>query len=439
VEWSDWSPDGTNLLVVRTVGNENRIEYPLGKVIYKVAGRWISHPRISRDGKRIAFCEHGLRGDDRGSVTIIDSDGGGTAKSFGSFSSLYGLAWSPKGDEVWFTADPTTTTIARRLMAVTMSGAFRLLAAAPGDLTLHDVSADGTAIIAIDDRERKIFFSGSPGTGSQATGSQVEDRELTWLDRAVLLALSLDGKQVLFTEAGKGGGSLGTIFLRKTDGTAAVRLGEGYASALSPDQKWVLAFTETNPRRRWLIPTGAGEVTELKVPGVENIIAQGFAADSRRVVLQANEPGHPPREYLFDPASNQLQPLTPEGVRGVFAAVTPDGKFLVARGEKGPPELVPVELGSSPRELKGWLDKDRPIQITADGTALFVANFNGMTASIYRLRLDNGTRQLIKTLEMHDPAGGFGITRVVTTPDGLQFAYNTLRQLSELYLLQGLN
>jgi eukaryotic-like serine/threonine-protein kinase len=32
VEWSDWSPDGSNLLVVRTVDNENRIEYPAGKV-----------------------------------------------------------------------------------------------------------------------------------------------------------------------------------------------------------------------------------------------------------------------------------------------------------------------------------------------------------------------------------------------------------------------
>jgi len=32
VEWSDWSPDGSNLLVVRTVSNENRIEYPADKV-----------------------------------------------------------------------------------------------------------------------------------------------------------------------------------------------------------------------------------------------------------------------------------------------------------------------------------------------------------------------------------------------------------------------
>lgn len=37
------------------------------------------------------------------------------------------------------------------------------------------------------------------------------------------------------------------IFLRKTDGTAAVRLGEGYAVALSPDQKWVLALTPSDP------------------------------------------------------------------------------------------------------------------------------------------------------------------------------------------------
>jgi len=427
VEWSDWSPDGSSLLVVRTVDNENRIEYPAGKVVYKVSAPvWISHPRISRDGKRIAFCEHGRRGDDRGSITIIDSDGG-NAKSLGNFSSLYGLAWAPKNDEVWFTADPTTTTIARRLMGVKLSGTFRLLAAAPGDLTLHDVSADGTAIIAIDDRERKIFFSASPGT---------EDRELTWLDRAVLVDMSPDGKQVVFHEGGKGGGSLGTIFLRKTDGAAAVRLGEGYAIALSPDQKWVLAVTETNPRRRWLIPTGAGEVTELKLAGIENIVPLGFAADSRRVVVMANEPGHHARDYMFDPDSGKLQPLTPEGVRGF---VTADGKFLIARGDKGPPQILPVEGGSPARELKGVQENDRAIQVTADGSTIYVANYNGMTAAIYRLRVDNGTRQLVKTLEMHDPAGGFGITRVVTTPDGQYFAYNTLRQLSELYLLQGLN
>jgi eukaryotic-like serine/threonine-protein kinase len=428
VEWSDWSPDGSNLLVVRTVGNENRIEYPVGKVVYKVAvPAWISNPRISRDGKRIAFCEHPQRGDDRGSIIIIDSDGGGKASSFGNFASLYGLAWSPKDDEVWFTADPAVTTIARRLMAVRSSGAFRLLAAAPGDLTLHDVSPEGTAIITIDDRERKIFFSDS---------KDIQERDLTWLDRAVVVALSPDGKQVLFHEGGKGGGSLGTIFLRKTDGAAAVRLGEGYGNALSPDQKWVLATTPSNPPRHLLIPTGAGEVTELNPAGIENVVPVGFAADSHRIVVIANEPRHQTRDYLFDPTTGKLQPLSPEGVRG---PVTPDGKFLAVRGNGPNPQLISVDGGSPIRELKGLQDKDRPIQITADGNDIFVANYNGLSAAIFRIHLDNGDRKLVKTLEMRDPTGGFGVIRVLTTPDGQYFAYGTLRQLSELYLLQGLN
>lgn len=427
VEWSDWSPDASSLLVVRTVDNENRIEYPAGKVVYRATvPAWISHPRLSRDGKRIAFCQHPVRGDDRGMITIISSDGSGNPKSYGDFSSLYGLAWSPRDDEVWFTADPTVTTIARRLMAVSMSGAFRLLAAAPGDLTLHDVSADGTAVIAIDDRERKIFF----------TDSKTPERELTWLDRAVLAAFSEDGKLVVFHEGGKGGGSHGTIFIRKTDGSAAVRLGEGYATALSPDQKWVLETVPMTPPRFALIPTGAGEVVELKPSGIENVTPLGFAADSRRVILLANEPGHKIRVYLFDPASAKLQPLTPEGTRGV---VTPDGKFLLVRSDKPLPDLISMESGLPIREIKGVQPNDRALQVSDDGKVALVANLNGMTATVYRLHLDTGARQLVRTLEMHDPTGGFGVTRVLTTPDGQSFTFNTLRDLSELYLLQGLN
>jgi Tol biopolymer transport system component len=389
---------------------------------------WISHPRISRDGKRIAFCRHPRRGDDRGSIVIIDAGGKGQTKTFGNFSSIFGLAWSPKNDEVWFTADPTTTTIARRLLAVSLSGDIRLLAAAPGELTLHDVSPDGTVIVAIDDRERKIFF---------VDAKDDQEKDLSWLDRAVLVALSADGKQLLFHEGGKGGGPVGTIFLRNTDGPSAVRLGEGYAISLSPDQKWVLAFQETNPGRALLIPTGAGEVKDVNPAGVEAPTAQGFAADSRHLVVIANELGHQPRTYLYDPDSKQLQPLTPEGVRG---RVTPDGKFLGVRVGNNAPQLIPLGSQAPVQEIKGLDDKDVPLQTTGDGKSMFVAHgLGGLTAEIYRVDLVTGRRQLIKTLTMHDPSGGYGITKVVTTPDGRYFAYNTLRQLSELYLLQGVH
>lgn len=116
-----------------------------------------------------------------------------------------------------------------------------------------------------------------------------------------------------FTKAEKEEGRSARFFLRKTDGSVAVRLGEGYGQSLSPDQKWALATTPTNPPRFLLIPTGAGEVPELKPTGIENVLPVGFAADSRRIVVIANEPGHQARDYLFDPTSGKLQPLTPKG------------------------------------------------------------------------------------------------------------------------------
>src|SRR5579872_3224034 len=427
VEWSDWSPDGAQLLVVRTVGNENQLEYPAGNVVFKVdVPSWISHPRISRDGKHIAFCQHPRRGDDRGSVVMIDADGKGKPRSFGNFPSLYGLAWAPQDKEVWFSADPTAAAIDRRLMAVTPAGAMRMLAAAPGDMLLHDVAPDGSAIVSIEDRQRKIFF---------ANAKDNEERELTWLDRAVLVTLSPDGKQVVFHEGGKGGGSLGLIFLRQTDGTSAVRLGEGYAIALSPDQKWVLAIQEANPRRFLLIPTGAGESKEIHPSGVENFTVQGFALDSSHLLVIGNEPGHGRRDFVYDVDSKQLHPVTPEGTAGPS---TPDGKYIAVRNEKNIPVLMPVDGHSPAIEIKGVQGKDRPVQTSADGRSVFVFD-PGMTAEVYRIDRDTGRRQLIKTLVMRDPAGGFGITLVLVTPDGQYFAYNTLRQLSELYLLQGVH
>ncbi len=44
VEWADWSPDGNSLAVVRNVGGRDRLEFPIGKVLYETSGGWISYP-----------------------------------------------------------------------------------------------------------------------------------------------------------------------------------------------------------------------------------------------------------------------------------------------------------------------------------------------------------------------------------------------------------
>lgn len=130
-----------------------------------------------------------------------------------------------------------------------------------------------------------------------------------------------------------------------------------------------------------------------------------------------------------------MQPLTPEGVNGVLSQ---NGKFLGVRNEKNV-QLVPLDGHSPPIDIKGLQEKDRPMQMSDDGKSIFVAGYLGLTAEIYRIDLGTGTRQLVKTLTMRDPTGGFGITRVAITPDAQYFAYNTLRQLSELYVLEGVH
>jgi serine/threonine protein kinase len=54
VQWADWSPDGKQLAIVRDLNGKNRLEFPIGTVIRETPG-WISHPRVSPDGERVAF------------------------------------------------------------------------------------------------------------------------------------------------------------------------------------------------------------------------------------------------------------------------------------------------------------------------------------------------------------------------------------------------
>jgi hypothetical protein len=74
VQWADWAPDGTSLAVVRDYNGQNRLEYPIGKVLYETGG-WISHPRFSPQGDKIAFLDHPVQGDDSGSLAVVDLQG----------------------------------------------------------------------------------------------------------------------------------------------------------------------------------------------------------------------------------------------------------------------------------------------------------------------------------------------------------------------------
>jgi Tol biopolymer transport system component len=433
VQWADWAPDGSNLAVVRDVGGRNRLEYPIGKVLYETGG-WISHPRLSPKGDMVAFLDHPLQGDDSGSVAIVDLSGN-KKKISGDWYSCQGLAWSADGKEVWFTA--TETGLDRDLSAVTLSGEKRLVARMPGTLMLFDIFRDGRILLGRASWRRELM-------GTSANGGK--DLDLSWLDYSYPADLSDDGKTVLFDEEGVGGGArygktqelTYSVYIRSTDGSAAVRLGEGSAEALSPDQKWVIAQIPGSPAQFRLLPTKAGEAQPLTNDAINHNGAR-WMPDGKKFVFSGNEPGRGGRLYVQDVAGGQPIPIAPEGVNGTAFAVSPDGQTVAAIGADLKGYLYPTSGHGDPRLIAGLESGDLPTSWSQDGHALFVYQTGEVPAKIYRLDLATGKRSLWKQLVPGDAAGVATIGPILVTPDGKTFVYGFHRTLADLYLVEGLN
>ncbi|MGA3088267.1 MAG: hypothetical protein ABSD75_06620 [Terriglobales bacterium] len=128
VRQADWSPDGSQLAIIREVGGKDRLEYPIVKVLRQVSG-YMSDVRISPRGDRIAYFEHPRKWDDRGSVNIVDLAGNNVVLSDGYWSER-GLAWSPDGREILFSASQSGG--AFTIYGITPAGKRRIAYQAPG-------------------------------------------------------------------------------------------------------------------------------------------------------------------------------------------------------------------------------------------------------------------------------------------------------------------
>ena len=266
VEWADWAPDGKALAVSLRGAGKSRIEYPVGKSVYETSG-WVSHLRVSPDGELVAFDDHPTPGDDGGSIAVVDRSGKKRTLSQ-SFASAQGLAWGADG-RIWFTA--TEVGGNRALYVTTLSGKAALRAAVPGCLTLQDISREGRMLVTRDTL-RSEMVGLAPG--------ETKERDMTWLDWTLGAAIAADGRTILFSETGEGGGAGYSVYIRKTDGSPAVRLGEGGARDLSLDGEWALAIQRTSSDPRLVAyPTRAGEMKVFKTDGLRVF---GAAVGSRR-------------------------------------------------------------------------------------------------------------------------------------------------------------
>jgi Tol biopolymer transport system component len=319
------------------------------------------------------------------------------------------------------------------LYAVTPSGRERTVFSSPGTLKLNDLSRDG---------ERVLLTRGTTRGGIIGlVGDGAKERDLSWFDYSTVADLSSDGKTLLFYEWGEGVGAKSTIFIRKTDGGDAVRLGDGRPLALSPDGRWALAVQENTPQQLVLLPTGTGEVKRMpRGAVVEYLDWAAWSSDGRWIVFAGRESADVRRTYIQDVDGGDPRPVTRDGFVGML--LSPDGRTVAAVDRYGEYYLCPVDQVTDPRPLAGYRDGDVLLQWSADGQFLFVREEGNLVLRVHKLELSTGTRQFWKEFVPPDPTVlidiGSDPGQVRITPDGKSHAYTYWTFEGELYLAQGL-
>lgn len=426
VKYADWSPDGAELAIVRAVGDRDQLEFPAGTALAvpdSPTGGF-SFPRVSPAGDAVAVFELEAPGSLVGRVVIVDRSGVKRTESTRYFN-VFGLAW--RDDAVWFTAADTRPLFRNAVYAMHASGAARIIARVPGNTSLHDIAPDGRALIARTD-DRSGFAVRIPG--------EPAERDLSWLDASLLADISPDGRQILFTESGVGGGPRESAYLRNTDGSAAVRLADGRAQALSPDGLRAIVQSESRAPHFDVIPTGAGKAFRMERPGFA-LLEVRWLPDARQVVAHAREGDHEPRLYLLDVEGSGVRPVTPAGlaIRGGGWAVSPDGAMVAAStGQRI--ELFPVTGGGSRQvpgdtgtwSVVGWIER-----------GILVSQRPEEGSTVFSVDPATGRRTVWADIQPQDPAGimNLDLGTLVVTPDGRGYGYSWHRAMSDLYLVEG--
>jgi eukaryotic-like serine/threonine-protein kinase len=423
---ADISRDGKQFAVVRSAGGRQRLEYPIGKVLFKTNG-YISHPRISPDGKRVAFLEHPVYGDDRGYLDLVDASANAKRLTFES-QGEEGVTWSPDGEEIWYGAAPPEAVGERGVFAVTPGGKSRLVSNFPGYNVVWDMSPDG-----------RLLMSDETIVAAQmvASPASAPERDVSALGYATFGALSGDGKSIVFGESGKEAGHDYLVFFRRLDGSAAVEIGEGQAIGVTPDGKYAVAFLPSQPTKLRVLATRAGESGTLDVAPVSVDRALiSWMPGGKEFVFLGQEGEGPPRGYRLSFGGGPARPLTNLPGANFWNCVSPDGKFVLetSRVANEPEHNVIVELATGKARNAPLLQGDQPVQWDQDGAYAFVVQKSGAEATIFRVDLNSGKREVWKQIRPADQAGILSLRSFFVTPSGSAYGYSAARGLSSLYV-----
>jgi serine/threonine protein kinase/Tol biopolymer transport system component len=420
---ADWSTDGTNLTAIRGGVGTFRIESPIGHIRYETPHA-MRDVRVAADG-RIAFIESYTGKND---VSILGPKSDKPVSIARGWShGVTGLAWAPGGKEIWITA--TDTGAPPAMYAVNIdTGDIRLVNRLTGSMRLYDITPAGHVLLS-NGMWRAALEVQAPGESAE--------RDLSWLDWSMLADLSRDGRTILFNEQREGGGTASAIYIRHLDAPTPVRIGDGYGDALSPDGKYVLGH---NGAKLVVVPTGSGEARELKTDGAFDLGA-AWLPDGRRVVVAGALPKKGYQLHVIDTLDETVKPISPEGIWGDAYrpfAVSPDGHYVAGMTKQETIALYPVDATAEPSIVPAIEPGEVPITWSADGASIFVYRPTALPAQVTRVTLATGAREPWKQFSPTDPAGVYKISPICITPDGTAYAYDALRMLGDLYVVDGL-
>ena len=431
VREGDVLPDGS-LAIIRRVDGRDRLEVPQGTVVFETPG-YLSHMRVSPDGRRVAFLEHPLYGDNRGYVAIYEN--GSVRRLSTEYPGLEGLAWTPDGREVWVgggafavhwgllavPADVKDPTPAETRWYVTR------------DLQPLDFDARGRLLVAAHEVSGRIA-GGVPG--------DPRERDFRLLSFSIATSLSRDGRMLLLVNGDSGAPDY-DLYVRPVDGGAPVRIGIGRGMDLSDDTKWALSITPSSPQRVMLFPTGAGESRQLDVGDLTPVAAK-FVPSTQRVVVAGIRAGAP-AAVVVDRASGQRAELDFSQLRGrLFSArrfpplyASPDGARIAIASDDG--VVFEWSLSGGPSlEIMRLTDKEVFLGWTADPGRVYVASWDGPKARLETADLATARRTFVRDIIVGDAAGMLQTPDLFLSADAGTYVYGFTRLLSTLYLVDGL-
>ncbi len=417
--------------VIGEYGGEIRLEWPLGRAVLKGLDT-LRCPRIR--GDLLSFFQEQGDNTEDGNLNLVDRNG--KVRALTAVRGFTGLAWGPRGDEIWVS---TYRDGESRLLAVSLSGGTRTLLRHAGRLELQDVDAAGRVLAALHSYQRQTFGRGR---------GESRDRDLGWLDAQATMGLTADGHAALLAPVGEWSRVDGTLYLRPLSGEPAQSLGYGQRqSTISADGKWVVTCTLEPVFSVVVIPTGVGTTRRFPIPDFAgNDLRVDLLPDGKNVVIWGRRHQDAFAFYALDLDSGSIRRITQTGA-SPFAFQTllsPDGAWIAytrATGLAKEGEL-PVEICrpdgtgtrvafSLPRgeAISGW---------GPDSSSLVVWDRNKVPADVDRVDLTTGRRTRVFTVLPADPVGIPGIQGLYITPDARAYVYNVTRKLSVLYLVEGL-